>query len=135
MNTHKGLYRWTRLPYGVASSPAIFQGIMDKILQGLHQVVWYLDDILITGETKEQQLPNIAEVLTRLKKYRLKARVNKCCFFEESVEYLGPLIHEEGIHPVERRVTAILEAEPPQNVEQLQSFLGMCSYIMTLNCP
>ena len=39
INTHKGLYRWTRLPYGVASSPAIFQEIMDKILQGLHQVV------------------------------------------------------------------------------------------------
>ena len=71
INTHKGLYQWTRLPYGVASSPAIFQGIMDKILQGLHQVVWYLDDILITGETEEQHLANVEEVLSRLEKYGL----------------------------------------------------------------
>ena len=128
INTHKGLYRWTRLPYGVASSPAIFQEIMDKILQGLHQVVWYLDDILITGETEDQHLSNIEEVLSRLQKYGLRARVNKCRFFEESVEYLGHLINQEGIHPVERKVVAILEAKLPKNVEQLQSFLGMVTY-------
>ena len=39
IHTHKGLYRWSRLPYGVASSPAIFQSIMDQVLQGLKQVV------------------------------------------------------------------------------------------------
>ena len=60
INTNKGLYQWTKLPYGVASSPAIFQGIMDKILQGLHHIVWYLDDILITRETEEQHLANVA---------------------------------------------------------------------------
>ena len=78
INTHKGLYQWTRLPYGVASSPAIFQGIMDKILQGPYQVVWYLDDILITGETEEQHLANVEEVLSRLEKYGLQS---KCQFF------------------------------------------------------
>ena len=48
INTHKGLFQ-SRLPYGIAASPAIFQGIMDSIMQGLPQVVWYLDDILISG--------------------------------------------------------------------------------------
>ena len=42
INTHGGLYRWCRLPFGVAVSPAIFQGIMDKALHGLNRVVWYL---------------------------------------------------------------------------------------------
>ncbi len=32
--------------FGVVSSPAIFQGIMDQVLQGLNHVVWYLDDYL-----------------------------------------------------------------------------------------
>ena len=71
INTHKGLYQWTRLPYGVPSNPTIFQGIPDKILQGLHQVVWYLDDILITEETEEQHLANVEEVLSQLEKYGL----------------------------------------------------------------
>ena len=56
INTHCGLYRWSRLPFGIASSPAIFQGIMDKVLHGLNHVVWYLDDILVSGEDNEQHL-------------------------------------------------------------------------------
>ena len=38
INTHKGLFQYTRLPYGIASAPAIFQITMDKILQGLKGV-------------------------------------------------------------------------------------------------
>ena len=63
INTHKRLYQWTRIPCGVASNRAIFQEIMYKLLHVLHQVVWYLDDILITGETKEQHLANVEDVL------------------------------------------------------------------------
>ena len=34
VNTHQGLYQYTRLLFGVASAPAIFQRLMDTILQG-----------------------------------------------------------------------------------------------------
>ena len=50
INTHKGLYRYTRLPYGIASAPAMFQKTMDVILQGIPQVCCYIDDILVTGK-------------------------------------------------------------------------------------
>ena len=49
INTHKGLYRYMRLPFGIASAPAVFQRTMDTILQGVPNVLCYLDDILITG--------------------------------------------------------------------------------------
>ena len=39
INIHFGLYCWCRLPFGVAASPEIFQGIMDKVLHGLNHVV------------------------------------------------------------------------------------------------
>lgn len=77
--------------------------------------MWYLDDILITGETEEKHLQNTEKVLKRLEKYGLKARQSKCKFFEESVEYLGHTVDKEGVHPVEKKVTAILAASPPQN--------------------
>ena len=99
-----------------------------QILQGLHQVVWYLDDILITGETEEQHLANVEEVLSRLEKYGLRARHSKCQFFQDSVQYLGHVIDVKGIHPVEKKVEAILAAKPPNNIEQLQSFMGMVNY-------
>ena len=50
VNTHKGLFRYTCLPYGVASAPGIFQRVIENILQGLSHTVEYLDEILITGK-------------------------------------------------------------------------------------
>ena len=47
INTHKGLYRYTRLPFGVASAPGIFQKTMERLLHGIPGVVVYIDDILV----------------------------------------------------------------------------------------
>lgn len=49
INTHKGLYRHTRVPFGVSSAPSIIQATMDQILQGMSNTICYLDDILVTG--------------------------------------------------------------------------------------
>lgn len=35
VNTHRGLYQYTRLPFGISSSPSIFQRIVDNLIQGL----------------------------------------------------------------------------------------------------
>ena len=56
INTHRGLYEYTRLPFGVSSAPAIFQRTMESILQGLDRVAVYIDDILITGRSEEEYL-------------------------------------------------------------------------------
>ena len=45
INTPKGLFRYNRLSHGVSVAPAIFQSVMDRILQGL-PVVCYLDDTI-----------------------------------------------------------------------------------------
>jgi hypothetical protein len=50
INTHLGLYQYLRLPFGIASAPAIFQKAMEKILQGISKAVCYVDDVLVTGE-------------------------------------------------------------------------------------
>jgi len=38
------------------------------------------------------------------------------------------MINKEGIHTLKRKVEALTNAKTPQNVEQLQSFLGMVNY-------
>lgn len=52
INMHKGLYQYSRLPFGIASAPAIFQKTMDTILQGIPHVICYIDDILVTGASQ-----------------------------------------------------------------------------------
>ena len=74
INTHKGLYRYKRLPFGVASAPAIFQRTMEATLQGLPMVSVYLDDILVSGKTQQEHLANLNEVLTRLESAGLRLK-------------------------------------------------------------
>ena len=59
INTHKGLYQYTRVPFSIASATALFQEIMDTVLQGIPSTICYLDDILVTGKTDEEHLRNL----------------------------------------------------------------------------
>ena len=89
INTHKGLYRPTRLPFGVASATAIFQSKIEQVLQGIPMVVCRVDDILASGKTDKEHLRNLSEVLTRLESAGLRLKLAKCNFMQPSVEYLG----------------------------------------------
>ena len=100
INTHRGLFRYTRLPFGISSAPGIFQRVIDSVINGIPGVVAYLDDILITGPTNEAHLQALEEVLSRLEAAGLWAKREKCEFMIPSVTYLGHKIGSEGIHPL-----------------------------------
>ena len=128
INTHRGLYQYNRLPFGVASAPAVFQQTMDKILEGLPMVVVHIDDILITGRTDEEHLENLEKILARLQQYGLRLKKDKCFLLQPSVEYLGYVIDAEGLHATPEKVSAIVSAPAPRNVQELRSFLGLVNY-------
>ncbi|XP_057692499.1 uncharacterized protein K02A2.6-like [Corythoichthys intestinalis] len=128
INTHKGLFRYCRLPFGITSAPALFQRAMDQILSGLPGVQCYLDDILYTGANDEEHLRNLDAVLKRLRQYGLRVRKEKCEFLRPSVEYLGHVIDHAGLHKAPLKTKAIVDAPAPENVSQLRSFLGLLNY-------
>ena len=128
INTHLGLFQYTRVPFGIASAPALFQKTMDTLLQGIPNTLCYLDDILITGKTDAEHLSNIEEVLKRLQENGLRVKPAKCKFMQSSVEYLGHCINASGVHTTDGKVEAILKAPVPQNLQQLRSFLGLLHY-------
>ena len=128
INTHKGLYRYTRLPFGVASAPGIFQKTMERLLHGIPGVVVYIDDILVSNPTKDEHLSSLEEVLKRLQNANLRAKKTKCKFLACSVSYLGYKIDGEGLHPLPEKVKAIQDAPTPKNVTELKSYLGLLTY-------
>lgn len=131
VNTLKGLFQFNRLPFGVASAPAIFQRYMDTLLQGLRGVSVYLDDILIAGKSIDDNLENLEAVLQKLQAAGLRLNRKKCLFCHTSLEHLGHVISEHGIQPTEDKVHAIKEAPPPKNVGELRSVLGLMNYYST----
>ena len=104
LNTHKGLYKCTRLPFGVASAPAVFQRAMDSILHGIPHVVCYIDDILVTGTSEANHRENLEEVLRRLQENGLRLQCSKSYFFQPSVEFLGHVIDADGMHNSTKKV-------------------------------
>ena len=128
INTHKGLFMSFRLPFGVSSSPGIFQRIMDGLLGGIPGVTVYLDDILITGKTQEDHLSNLDSVLKKLSDAGLRLKKEKCSFMVPSVVYLGHRLDSEGLHPVFDKIQAIQDSPEPTDVSKLQSFLGMLNH-------
>ena len=128
VNTHKGLYRYTRLPFGIASAPAIFQRTMDVILQGIAHVMYYIDDIIITGKDDNEHLSTLVTVLERLQEHGFRLKKSKCTFMGDSVEYLGHQIDAQGLHPTKDKLSAIRDAPAPPNITELRSFLGLLNY-------
>ncbi|XP_039524968.1 uncharacterized protein K02A2.6-like [Pimephales promelas] len=128
VNTHKGLFTYRVLPFGVSSSPAIFQRTIEGVLQGIPYVAVFLDDILVTGRNDEEHLQTLARVLRRLQEAGLRLKRSKCSFMEKEVTFLGHKVDETGLHPVPEKVTALQNAPAPKNVTELKAYLGLLNY-------
>lgn len=121
-------FRYTRLPFGISSAPGIFQRVIESILQQIEGVVVYLDDILITGKSKEAHLKTLDEVFNRPDRAGLQVKQSKCEFLKSSVTYLGHKVNAEWLHPVPKRVRTVQEAPLPESVPQLKLYLGILTY-------
>ena len=128
INTHRGLFRYKRLCFGVSTAPGVFQRTMETLLKGLNHVVVFFDDILITGTTAENYLSNVEKVLDRLQTAGLRLNKDKCKWCLEEVTYLGFRVSAEGIKPTDEKLTAIRDAPTPKNKTELQSYLGLLNF-------
>ncbi|KAL5509175.1 hypothetical protein EMCRGX_G004492 [Ephydatia muelleri] len=104
VSTHKGLFRNNRLPFGVASAPAIFQRVIEGILSGIHHVYAYMDDVLVANDTEAEHL----STFSWRKSWHVRSR--------------------DGVRPTQEKLQAIVDAPAPKDVSQLKSFLGLVNY-------
>lgn len=128
ISTHKGLYCQKLLPFGVSIAPAIFQRIMDQLLQEMKFTVCRLDDILVSGRSQEEHLEILEEVLGRLQNHGIRLNPDKCIFFQPGFEFLAHWIDKRGIRFLPQKMDAIVAAESPTNVTELKSYLGLLNY-------
>lgn len=128
INTHRGLFRYNRLVYGLSSSAGIFQRTMCNLLQGIPNVEIFLDDVIIGGKNKDEHLQALEAVFKGLHSKGLKLKTKKCVFLVDEVQYLGYVISKEGIKTDPSKIEAITKIPRPSCVTELRSFLGLINF-------
>ncbi|CAF1393237.1 unnamed protein product, partial [Rotaria sp. Silwood1] len=128
--THRGLYEFLVMPFGLSNAPATFQRLMDLILAGIkwQSCLVYIDDIVVFSSTFEQHLKDLSSVFDRLKTAGLTHKASKCDFCRKELKYLGHIITPDGIKPDPGLIDSVKLFPQPTRLKDIQSFLGLTGY-------
>ena len=91
-------------------------------------VLVYLDDILIFSQTIQDHIIHIPHALEKLREAKFYARLHRCSFFQDQVEYLGFDVSVQGVSPSPAKVRAIVKLPRPQNVKDVRRFFGLARF-------
>ena len=77
----RGLFQFTRMPFGLKGKPATFKRLIDRVLQGLEEISGaYIDDIIVFSNLWVDHIRHLQAVFRRLKGAGLTAKTSKCHF-------------------------------------------------------
>ncbi|GJP56124.1 hypothetical protein CLOM_g15177 [Closterium sp. NIES-68] len=125
-----GSYEYLVMPFGLTNAPATFQAEMNHILQPLLDecVVVYLDDILIYSRDMKQHVEHLQRVFENLRRERFYVKLSKSEFALEKVHFLGHMVSAQGVHVDPKKIEAVRTWKTPENVKELQQFLGFANH-------
>src|SRR3954464_5277001 len=128
--TRYGLYEFTVMTFGFSNASPMFMRAMNYLFQEWLDVfvLLYLDNILVYSKSEDEHEEHLRLVQQKLREKQFYAKFSKYEFWLDKVNFLGHVISAEGIAVDPDRVHAIQEWNPPKNVKQLRSFLGLASY-------
>ena len=128
--TRYGSFEYLVLPMGLSNAPGTFMQLMNDTFRDLldRSVLVFLDDILIYSDTIEHHQAHVRQVLERLRSAKLYAKLSKCEFFKDEVEFLGHHIGAKGLTVMADKVNAVKEWPQPKNVSDVRSFLGLAGF-------
>lgn len=118
------------MPFGLATTPGTFQCVMNLMFAGPNRkyVLVFMDDILVFSLTLEDHLEHLQSVFDILKENQLFVKESKCVFAQNSLEYLGHIISDQGVATDPAKTEAMLQWPVPTNVTELRFFLGLTGY-------
>lgn len=129
--TQEGHFQWTCLPFGLKTSPAIFQRILSNIIRK-HKLseftVNYIDDILIFSKSFEEHIDHLTQLLEAIMKEGFRLKLSKCTFALDSVQYLGHIIKHNTISPMKDNLISIRNFPVPKNRKNVRQFLGKINF-------
>ena len=129
-NCKYGHFEYQVMPFGLKNAPASFQRFMNATFQGClgKFVVVYLDDILIYSKELNEHEEHVRVVLRKLRENNLFAKLEKCAFGVQRVEFLGYVISPQGVEMDPEKTSNITSWQTPTSVKGIQCFLGFANF-------
>ena len=126
--SHKGLFRFRRVNFGLASAGPCFQRVMESMLRGIPGVEIYLDDVLVHARSQGEHDDRLHEVLRRFEAHLVRVNWTKSVTRQKVIPFLGYTVSAEGVHIDWDRIRPLLEAPEPRTEKELRAFLGALGY-------
>jgi len=126
--THKGLFRYKRLMFGITSAPELCQHILQQIVADCEGARNIADDLIVWASTQQELYARVERVLQRLEEKGLTLNEEKCEFGLNELTFMGHLLSRHGIGPTESRVVEIVNQRAPKDRAEVRSFLGMVTF-------
>ena len=125
-----GFYEYNRMAMGLANAPATYQRLMENVLGDLHLNICmvFLDDIIVFGNTFQEHMDRLEQVLVRLGDNGLKLNPKKCSFCQQEVRYVGHIVSKDGIATDPEKIEKVRNWPRPQSPEDVRRYLGFCGY-------
>jgi hypothetical protein len=102
---------------------------MDFILEKCPGTVSIADDIVVHDPTEKEHDTNLHNLMLVARQHGLVFNLDKCKIKKSNITFFGMLFDAEGIHPDPEKIEAIKAIHEPQDAQELQSFLGMATYM------
>ena len=61
----KGQFMWVTSPMGLLGAPSSFQRLMEAVVQGINNVIVYIDDLLVHSATHQAHVKLLDKLLAR----------------------------------------------------------------------
>jgi hypothetical protein len=123
-------YEFVVIPFGLTNAPTSFMCLMNNILSKCLDkfVIVFIDDILIYSKDEKEHEEHLRIVLQILREHKLYAKLSKCEFYKDQIQYLGHVISKEGIAVDPDKIKAIMNWPEPKDVSDIRSFMGITGY-------
>ena len=120
-----GLFKYTRMPFGLQNAAQTFQRFMDNTFKDLSFADVYLHDILAASSSPTQHCNHLRQRFEWLAAYGLVVNPQKCVLGRSSLEFIGHCVTSTGVQQLQSRVQSITDFPRPQSAKE---YFGMLDF-------
>ena len=126
--TPSGLYQYKVMPFGMKNAPATFQRMVNKLVRDIDGCEGYIDDVVIFSDNWSDHIRQIERFFQIMREAKLTINLMKSEFGKATVKYLGHIIGQGQVRPLDAKIQTIVKYPIPTSRKELARFLGMAGY-------